>query len=105
MAKPVGHLIFTLHTHLPFVLNHGRWPHGSDWLNEVAVQSYLPLLGMLNRLAADDVAPTVTLNISPILCEQLASPIGIPQSYVQDHRTDLNEQIVDLAGKVQPSQC
>lgn len=74
MAKPVGHLIFTLHTHLPFVLNHGRWPHGSDWLNEVAVQSYLPLLGMLNRLAADDVAPTVTLNISPVLCEQLASP-------------------------------
>ena len=23
-----------LHTHLPMVVNHGRWPHGSDWLNE-----------------------------------------------------------------------
>jgi 1,4-alpha-glucan branching enzyme len=23
--------VLTLHTHLPYVLNHGRWPHGSDW--------------------------------------------------------------------------
>src|SRR2546426_7502899 len=36
-----SHLIFTLHTHLPFVLNHGRWPFGSDWLSEATVQSYL----------------------------------------------------------------
>jgi 1,4-alpha-glucan branching enzyme len=75
MPKPVGNLIFTLHTHLPFVLNHGRWPHGSDWLSEVAVESYLPLLRTLSRLAADDITPTVTINISPVLSEQLASPI------------------------------
>ena len=73
MAKPAGHLVFTLHSHLPFVLNHGRWPHGSDWLSEVAVQCYLPLLRMLGGLAADDVSPTVTVNISPVLCEQMAS--------------------------------
>ena len=24
--------VLTLHSHLPYVLNHGRWPHGSDWL-------------------------------------------------------------------------
>ncbi len=74
MRQPVGHLIFTLHTHLPFVLNHGRWPHGSDWLSEVAVGCYLPLIRALTRLAADDLGPTVTLDISPILCEQMASP-------------------------------
>src|SRR5437667_135122 len=34
-----------LHTHLPMVLNHGRWPHGSDWLCEAASDCYLPLLG------------------------------------------------------------
>src|SRR5438093_1203474 len=33
-----------LHTHLPMVVNHGRWPHGSDWLNEAAFECYLPLL-------------------------------------------------------------
>ena len=28
------HFVLTLHSHLPYVLNHGRWPHGSDWLCE-----------------------------------------------------------------------
>jgi len=74
MAQPVGHLIFALHTHLPFVLNHGRWPFGSDWLSEATVQCYLPLLRTLEHLADEDVTPTVTINISPILCEQLANP-------------------------------
>lgn len=73
MTKPVGHLVFALHTHLPFVLNHGRWPHGSDWLAEVTVECYLPLLNTLTRLAEDDVGPTATINLSPILCEQMAS--------------------------------
>jgi 1,4-alpha-glucan branching enzyme len=73
MTQPVGYLIFALHTHLPFVLNHGRWPHGSDWLSEVTVECYLPLLRTLTRLAEDEVMPTVTMNLSPILCEQMAS--------------------------------
>src|SRR5438132_1409627 len=33
-----------LHTHLPMVINHGRWPHGSDWLSEATFECYLPLL-------------------------------------------------------------
>src|SRR5579864_6021896 len=74
MKQPVGYLIFTLHSHLPFVLNHGRWPFGSDWLSEAAVQSYLPLLRSLTLLADEDVIPTVTITLSPILCEQLANP-------------------------------
>src|SRR2546426_2130393 len=69
-----SHLIFTLHTHLPFVLNHGRWPFGSDWLSEATVECYLPLLRTLTRLADDeDITPTVTINLSPILCEQMAN--------------------------------
>ena len=74
MTQPIGHLIFTLHTHLPFVLNHGRWPFGSDWLSEATVQCYLPLLRTLTGLADQDVTPTVTINLSPILCEQMANP-------------------------------
>jgi 1,4-alpha-glucan branching enzyme len=74
MTKPVGHLIFALHSHLPFVLNHGRWPFGSDWLAETTVQSYLPLLRILQGLADHDIVPTVTINISPVLCEQIANP-------------------------------
>ncbi|HEV8584205.1 MAG TPA: 1,4-alpha-glucan branching protein domain-containing protein [Methylomirabilota bacterium] len=63
-----------LHTHLPMVVNHGRWPHGSDWLNEAAFECYLPLLEVAHRLVADGVSPKWTLNLSPVLTEQLASP-------------------------------
>jgi 1,4-alpha-glucan branching enzyme len=63
-----------LHTHLPMVVNHGRWPHGSDWLNEATFECYLPLLDVALRLVADGISPKWTLNISPVLAEQLASP-------------------------------
>ena len=63
-----------LHTHLPMVINHGRWPHGSDWLCEAAFECYLPLLETAHRLVADGIAPKWTVNLSPVLTEQLASP-------------------------------
>jgi 1,4-alpha-glucan branching enzyme len=56
------------------VVNHGRWPHGSDWLNEAAFECYLPLLETIHRLVADGISPRWTINISPVLAEQLASP-------------------------------
>ena len=56
------------------VVNHGRWPHGSDWLNEAAFECYLPLLEVAHRLVADGISPKWTINISPVLAEQLASP-------------------------------
>ncbi len=63
-----------LHTHLPMVVNHGRWPHGSDWLCEAAFECYLPLLETAHRLVADGISPRWSINISPVLAEQLASP-------------------------------
>ena len=63
-----------LHTHLPMVVNHGRWPHGSDWLCEATFECYLPLLDTIHRLVADGISPKWTINLSPILTEQLASP-------------------------------
>ncbi len=63
-----------LHTHLPMVVNHGRWPHGSDWLTEAAFECYLPLLEVAHRLVGDGISPKWTINLSPVLTEQLASP-------------------------------
>src|SRR5437867_2952671 len=71
MASP---FTLVLHTHLPMVVNHGRWPHGSDWLCEAAFECYLPLLETAHRLVADGISPKWTINLSPILTEQLASP-------------------------------
>jgi 1,4-alpha-glucan branching enzyme len=63
-----------LHTHLPMVVNHGRWPHGSDWLSEATFECYLPLLETAHRLVGEGISPKWTINLSPILTEQLASP-------------------------------
>jgi 1,4-alpha-glucan branching enzyme len=74
-TKPSGFLTFTLHAHLPYVVNHGTWPHGIEWLHEAAAETYLPLLRVLGRLEADGLALHCNLNISPILLEQLAHPV------------------------------
>lgn len=63
-----------LHAHLPLVVNHGRWPHGSDWVCEATFECYLPLLETAHRLLADGISPRWTISVSPILAEQLASP-------------------------------
>jgi len=68
------HFVLTLHSHLPYVLNHGRWPHGSDWLCEAALDTYLPLLEVLLDLEKRAVPAPVTLGITPVLANQLASP-------------------------------
>ena len=67
--------VLGLHSHLPYVLNHGRWPHGSDWISEAAVDTYLPLIDSLTALADEEIPAPVTLGITPILANQLASPV------------------------------
>jgi 1,4-alpha-glucan branching enzyme len=69
-----GAFTFVLHGHLPYVLTHGTWPHGSDMLFECAAESYLPLLRVFSRLVAEGVSPKVTLGITPVLAEQLSDP-------------------------------
>ncbi|HEY5220440.1 MAG TPA: hypothetical protein VIJ16_11560, partial [Gemmatimonadaceae bacterium] len=66
--------ILVLHSHLPFVLGHGRWPHGSDWLMEAALDSYLPLLDAFEQLEEEQVPAPVTLGVTPVLAAQLANP-------------------------------
>lgn len=67
-----GYFTFVLHSHLPYVLGHGRWPHGVDWLNEATAETYVPLLRACENLVAEGISPKITLGISPVLCEQLA---------------------------------
>lgn len=66
--------ILTLHSHLPYVLNHGRWPHGSDWLCEAMTDTYLPLVEALETLEAQGVSAPMTIGVTPILASQLAHP-------------------------------
>lgn len=66
--------VLTLHGHLPYVLHHGRWPHGSVWLAEGALDSYLPLIEALQTLERERIPAPITLGVTPILANQLAHP-------------------------------
>ena len=61
-----------LHSHLPYVLSHGKWPHGMDWLNEAAAETYIPMLQAFDRLISEGISPKVTVGITPVLTEMLA---------------------------------
>jgi 1,4-alpha-glucan branching enzyme len=75
VSMPVGApFALVLHMHLPMVLNHGRWPHGSDWLCEAAFECYLPILEAARTLVGEGLSPRWTINMSPVLTEQLRSP-------------------------------
>ena len=73
-APVLGHVVLVLHTHLPWVLGHGRWPHGEDWLLEAAAECYLPILRVLDRIVKDGGSPRITVGLTPVLCKMLVSP-------------------------------
>jgi len=68
-----GYFSLVLHSHLPYVINHGEWPHGMDWLYEAAAETYIPLLREFQSLISDGISPNITIGLTPILSEQLAS--------------------------------
>lgn len=72
--QPVGSFTFILHGHLPYVLSHGVWPHGMDWIFEAASECYLPLLDAFTTLVEEGISPRVTLGMTPVLTEQLRDP-------------------------------
>ena len=71
---PTGTFSFVLHSHIPWVLHHGRWPHGVDWLSEAVAETYLPLWRVFHARADRGRPLGVTLGLTPVLCEQLAHP-------------------------------
>jgi 1,4-alpha-glucan branching enzyme len=74
-AQPVpGQFCLVLHSHLPWLANHGRWPVGEEWLYQSWAGSYLPLFAMLRRLADAGATDQLSLGITPVLAAQLDDP-------------------------------
>ncbi len=71
MAKGFFHLV--LHSHLPYVLYHGTWPHGEVWLQEAASDCYLTILESCYNAIASGAEVKLTVSLTPILLEQLNS--------------------------------
>lgn len=66
---------FVLHSHLPYVRLAGRWPHGEEWIHEAISETYLPLLNVIYVLRSKQIASKLTINLTPILLEQLVDPL------------------------------
>jgi 1,4-alpha-glucan branching enzyme len=69
-----GQFTLVLHTHLPWLAHHGRWPVGEEWLYQAWAGSYLPLVRMLDRLAAAGRRDLISLGVTPVLADQLDDP-------------------------------
>ncbi|CAB49676.1 1,4-alpha-glucan branching protein [Pyrococcus abyssi] len=66
-----GYLTFVLHTHIPYVRKHGKWPFGEEWLFEAISESYVPLLIELEKLKEKGVKFELVISFTPVLLEQL----------------------------------
>jgi 1,4-alpha-glucan branching enzyme len=69
-----GAVAVVLHSHLPWLRRNGVFPVGEEWLYQSWSESYLPLLDVLERLAADGLRDLLTLGITPVLAEQMVDP-------------------------------
>ena len=92
-ANGKGSFALVLHAHLPYVLMHGVWPHGTDWLNEATAECYIPLINAFSDLAEEGISANVTMNVTPVLCEMLADE-GFKEEFVGylEQRIDFAEQ-------------
>jgi 1,4-alpha-glucan branching enzyme len=73
---PGGYLALVLHAHLPFVHELDQEDSLEQrWLFEAITESYIPLLLVLDKLAADGIDFRLTLSITPTLASMLADPL------------------------------
>ncbi len=76
MTMTRGYLSIVLHAHLPFVRHpeHDRFLE-ENWLFEAIVETYLPLIQMMDGWLRDGMDTRLTLTLSPTLCAMLIDPL------------------------------
>lgn len=71
-----GHVCLVLHAHMPFI----RHPEHEDfleegWLREAILETYIPLLWLLEHLREREVDYRITISLSPTLVAMLMDPL------------------------------
>ncbi|MFI5298097.1 MAG: DUF1957 domain-containing protein, partial [Polyangiales bacterium] len=71
-VRSTAELAIVLHAHLPFV-RHPEHPRHLEerWLFDATTECYLPLVDMLDRLAAEGVPVALTMSLTPTLADML----------------------------------
>lgn len=74
--KAKGYLSLVLHAHLPFI-RHPEYEDflEEDWFFEAMCETYIPLLDVYERLAAEGTDFRVTMSITPPLCNMMADDL------------------------------
>lgn len=72
----LGHVALLLHAHLPYVRHpeHAR-PLEERWLHEALIESYLPILEVLDRLGNEGIHAPFTISLSPTLLAMLGDEL------------------------------
>ena len=77
MTESEGTFCLVVHSHLPWLAHHGSWPVGEEWLYQAWAHSYLPMVELLERFAAEGRKDVLTLGMTPVLAAQLDDPYSI----------------------------
>ncbi len=89
-----GYLSLVMHAHLPFV-RHPEHPVflEENWLFEAMLESYIPLLDMLDNLMNDGIDFRITMGVSPTLCEMLSDNL------LRERFSKRLDSLIDLADR------
>jgi 1,4-alpha-glucan branching enzyme len=84
----VGRLAIVLHSHSPWLVGHGSWPVGEEWLRQAWAHSYLPVLALLRERAEQGRTDMITLGVTPVLAAQWDEPSSIAEQerWIEDWR-------------------
>ena len=87
----LGYFGLILHGHIPWCKKSGTWPAGEEWLMEAMNETYIPMLNILRELKDNGIKTAITINITPILAEQLAD------EYMKQRFTEYMENLISRA--------
>ncbi|MFW9988294.1 MAG: 1,4-alpha-glucan branching protein domain-containing protein [Candidatus Odinarchaeota archaeon] len=87
----LGFFGLVLHGHIPWCKKSGTWPAGEEWLMEAMNETYIPMLNILRDLKERGINTAITINITPILAEQLAD------EYMKQRFTEYMENLISRA--------
>ncbi|MFX0042229.1 MAG: 1,4-alpha-glucan branching protein domain-containing protein [Candidatus Hodarchaeota archaeon] len=87
----IGYFGLVLHGHIPWCKKSGIWPAGEEWLMEALNETYIPMLNILRELRENRLKTAITINITPILAEQLAD------EYMKQRFSEYMENLISRA--------
>jgi 1,4-alpha-glucan branching enzyme len=89
----LGYFGLVLHGHIPWCKKSGVWPAGEEWLMEAMCETYIPMLNVLRELKDTGLKTAITINITPILAEQLAD------DYMKHRFSEFMDDLISRAKK------